>query len=287
MAVLYRTNAQSRLFEEIFRRDAIPYQVVGSVQFYERKEIKDLLAYLKLAANPRDDVALRRVINTPARGIGDTTLATLEDVALARSVALGEAARAALAEGLVASRSAGRLAGFLALLDDLVARAAAGETVPALLERVIETTRWEAHLDKAYGPLASERIENVRALVSAAVEHTEEEEGADLQSFLDRSALVSDADEVGRQPGVTLMTIHCAKGLEFPVVFLTGLEERLFPHVMASDNPEDVEEERRLCYVAMTRARERLYLSQARFRRVQACRSRAFPRASSPKFPTR
>ena len=279
LAVLYRTNAQSRLFEEIFRRDGIPHQVVGAVQFYERKEVKDLLGYLKLVANPRDDVALRRVINTPARGIGETTVGEIERVAETQGIPLVDAAREALARGAVAARSAARLAAFLELLDELVERAREGDSVPALLERIIERTAWEAHLDKAYGLLAAERMENVRALVSAAVEHAEEEEDADLRSFLDRSALVSDADEVGREPGVTLMTIHCAKGLEFPVVFLAGLEERLFPHAMASEKPEDVEEERRLCYVAMTRARERLLLSHARFRRVQG--------ASLPSVPSR
>jgi DNA helicase-2/ATP-dependent DNA helicase PcrA len=268
MAVLYRTNAQSRLFEEFFRREQIPYQVVGSVQFYARKEVKDVLAYLRLAANPRDDVAFRRVINTPPRGIGATTLGALERVAHATRLPLIEAARQALDPGLIATRSAKKLRGFLQLSEDLAA-GIGDEPVASLLERVVTATDYEAYLEKAYPGLGAERMDNVRSLISAAVEHAEESEDATLETFLDRSALVSDADNVGREPGVTLLTVHCAKGLEFPVVFLTGLEEKLVPHAMSVDNDDDLEEERRLCYVAMTRAKRRLLVSHARFRRVQ------------------
>jgi DNA helicase-2/ATP-dependent DNA helicase PcrA len=268
MAVLYRTNAQSRLFEELFRRERIPYQVVGSVQFYARKEVKDVLAYLRLAANPVDDVAFRRVVNTPPRGIGATSLQTIEGVAAERAEPLLAAARRVVADKRVATRSAKPLAAFVALIDELAGEQAT-ESIAALLERVVAVTDYGRYLDKAYPGLGAERMENVQALISAAVEFAEESDEATLSGFLDRSALVSDADNVGRDEGVTLMTIHCAKGLEFPVVFLSGLEENLFPHAMAAATDDDIEEERRLCYVAMTRARQRLLLSHARFRRVQ------------------
>ncbi len=268
MAVLYRTNAQSRQLEEVFRRDRIPYQIVGSVQFYERKEVKDLLAYVKLAVNPSDDVSFRRIVNTPPRGIGQTTLRGVEEVARTMGLPLMEAAGHTLEQGLVASRSAGRLRGFLDFVAELLERA---DERPAadLIEHLVESIDYAAHLEKNYGALAGERMENVQALVSAAVEYAEESEDGSLAGFLDRSALVAGADELRDLPGVTLMTIHCAKGLEFPVVFLVGLDEGVFPHAMAGDSLEEIEEERRLCYVAMTRARRLLRISHARLRRLQ------------------
>jgi len=270
MAILYRTNAQSRLFEEILRRERIPFQIVGSVQFYARKEVKDVLAYLRLAANPVDDVAFRRVINTPTRGIGATTLAAIERVATAEGRSMLDAARHGLDHGLLATRSSRKLKAFLDLIDQLCA-SATEQTPASLLERVVEATDYPAYLERAFPGLGAERMENVQSLISAAVEFAEESDDPTLVEFLDRSALVADADDVGREPGVTLMTIHCAKGLEFPAIFLAGLEENVFPHAMSlsTGQDEDVEEERRLCYVAMTRARELLFLSQARFRRVQ------------------
>jgi DNA helicase-2/ATP-dependent DNA helicase PcrA len=270
-AILYRTNAQSRQMEEIFRRDRIPYQIVGSVQFYDRKEIKDLLAYLKLTANPADDVSFRRVVNTPARGIGATTIQRIDEVARTLGLPRIEAAAHALRDGLIATRSTKQLGDFLELADEL-RRRAEDQPVAALLEHLVDKLGYSDYLEKMYAGQGSERMENVEALISAAVEHAEEEgleehqEG--LTGFLDRSALVSDADEVGAQPGVTMMTVHCAKGLEFPVVFIVGMEENLFPHAMSLDDDEGVEEERRLCYVAMTRARQRLFLTHAQFRRM-------------------
>ncbi len=268
IAVLYRTNAQSRLLEEIFRREEIPFQIVGSVQFYERKEIKDLLAYLKLAANPADDVSFRRIVNTPARGIGGTTLRLVEDVARGMGLPLMEAAGHALDQGLVGNRQEKSLRAFLDLAAEL-SRRSDDLPVTELLEQLVDDIDYEAYLEKAYSGVVPERMENVRSLISAAAEHAEEVDEPTLQSFLDQSALVSDADEVGARPGVTLMTIHCAKGLEYPVVFLVGLEENLFPHAMASGTNEDLEEERRLCYVAMTRAQQRLLMSHAMCRRFQ------------------
>ena len=268
MAILYRTNAQSRQFEEIFRRDQIPYQVVGSVQFYERKEVKDLLAYLKLVANPADDVSFRRIVNTPARGIGNTTTKKVEDVARAHRVPMLKAAGHALDQALLPGRSARMVRGFLDLVADLV-RDASEKPVPALLDTLVRTLDYEAYLERTFPGQGTERMENARALVTAAVEYHEEVEEPTLQGFLDRSALVSDADQVGARAGVTLMTIHCAKGLEFSVVFLAGLEENLFPHSRSVGSAEDMEEERRLCYVALTRAKQRLFLSHAGMRRVQ------------------
>jgi len=266
--VLYRTNAQSRLMEEAFRREEIPYQIVGSVRFYERKEVKDILAYLKLAANPADDVSFRRVVNTPARGIGATSVRMIEDVARAHGISMAKASVHALDQDLLRNRPAKNLRGFLEYVAALRHRAEE-EPVAELIERILEDVEFEAFLEKLYVGQGSERMENVRALISAAAEHAEETAEPTLQSFLDRSALVSDADSVGGRPGVTLMTIHCAKGLEYSVVYLVGLEENLFPHAMASGTDEDLEEERRLCYVAMTRARRRLMLSHAMYRRYQ------------------
>lgn len=276
IAVLYRTNAQSRQFEEVFRRDGMTHQVVGSVRFYERKEVKDLLAYLKVAVNPSDDIAFRRVVNTPTRGIGAGSLATIVDIARARGIPLMHAAPLALEQGLLSARASGALRSFLGLIEELAQRASEDE-VAGLVERVVEAVGYEAYLQKAFPGQGRERMENVLSLVSATVEYIEDDERASLHGFLDRLALVSDADSVGAGPGVTLMTIHCAKGLEFPVVLLAGLEENLFPHVMSAQDPDDVEEERRLCYVAMTRAKERLFLSHARFRRTQGVQLVAKP----------
>ncbi len=268
VAVLYRTNAQSRQFEEFFRRDRIPYQVVGSVQFYERKEVKDLLAYLKLIANPADDVSFRRIVNTPARAIGAGTLESIDHVARTLGVPLLRAAAHAIEHDVLPTRAARAVGSFLDLASEL-SRWSEEDTVAALLERILERTDYARYLERAYPDQVQDRLENVRALVSAAVEYHEEDEGGTLLGFLDRSALVSDADDVGAAPGVTLMTIHCAKGLEFRHVFLVGLEENLFPHVRATESRDDLEEERRLCYVAMTRARETLVLTLAGFRRMQ------------------
>ena len=267
-AVLYRTNAQSRLLEEVFRAHGIPHQVVGSVRFYERKEVKDLLAYLKLAANPADDVSFRRIVNTPPRGIGEATLRLVEETARARGIPLGSAAALSLEEGLVSPRSARPLRGFLDLAGDL-ARRAASEPAVLLLEDLVRSLDYAAHLARANPGEGADRMDNVRALVSAAAEYQDESGDGSLVGFLDRSALVSDADDVGSRPGASLMTVHCAKGLEYPVVFLAGLEENLFPHVRSRGSNDDLEEERRLCYVAMTRAKERLLLTWARVRRTQ------------------
>ena len=275
-AVLYRTNAQSRPFEEIFRRDRIPYQIVGAMQFYERREVKDVLAYLKLAINPGDDVSFRRIVNVPGRGIGDTTVEVVEAEARAAGTPLLAAARRLVERGALGTRPHRLVAEFVEIMDKLASRAAV-EPAPIVIEGVVEAIRYEAWLEKSYPGEGFDRMENVRSLVSAAVEYEREVEEPTLVGFLDRSALVSDADEVGARPGVTLMTVHNAKGLEFPVVFLAGLEENVFPHSRSRGSDEDVEEERRLCYVAITRARERLYLSRAMSRLQQGV-----PQANAP-----
>jgi DNA helicase-2/ATP-dependent DNA helicase PcrA len=266
MAVLYRTNAQSRLLEEYCRRDGIPYQLVGSVRFYDRKEVKDLLAYLRLINTPTDPVAFRRVINTPARGIGNTTVQAIEKIAAETELPLLAAAEHAVEHRLLASRPLKMISGFLALISDLSSRVPEGPV--QLLEDLLKRLDYESYLQRIYGTQATDRMENIRSLVSAAVEYQEESNESSLQGFLDRSALVAGADTVGAQPGITLMTIHCAKGLEFPVVVLAGLEEGLFPHAMSRED-EEIEEERRLCYVAMTRAKRHLLLTHAAHRRLQ------------------
>jgi len=271
IAVLYRTNAQSRQFEEIFRRDRIPYGVVGSVQFYERKEVRDVLAYLKLLANRCDDVSFRRIVNTPPRGLGDGTMRAIADAARERGCPLTDAALGVVETARVPGKQARELRGFVEALDEL-RRDASLRSVADTLRSILRAFDYQDYLEKAYPGQGADRMDNVRALVSAAVEYEGESEEPSVEGFLERSALVSDADDVGRGPGVTLMTIHCAKGLEFAAVFLTGLEENLFPHARASRTPEDVEEERRLCYVAMTRAQSRLFLSRALTRLVQGVR---------------
>ncbi len=268
VAVLYRTNAQSRSFEEAFRRERIPYQVVGAMQFYERKEVKDVLAYLKLAVNPGDDVAFRRIVNVPPRGIGDTTVDAIQSEAHAEGVPLLDAARRLVDRGALGARASRLLGTFLATMAGFGARAAE-EPAALVIEGIVEGIGFAAYLEKSYPGEAFDRMDNVRSLVSAAVEYEREVDSPTLLGFLDRSALVSDADEIGARPGVTLMTAHNAKGLEFAVVFLAGLEENLFPHSRSRTSDDDLEEERRLCYVAITRARERLFLSRAMSRLQQ------------------
>jgi DNA helicase-2/ATP-dependent DNA helicase PcrA len=265
VALLYRTNAQSRALEEAFMRHGLRYQIVGGTRFYERREIKDLLAYLRLLANPLDTVSLLRVINTPRRGIGDATVA--------QARALFQRAGLNFLEGvqrpeLLAELGRGapqRLAEFGKLIGDLTELATAGKPTE-VLELLLEQTRYIEHLE-AEGMEGKPRIENVREL-QAALQHYEENSELGLAGFLEEVALVSDVDGWDdKEDHVTLMTVHSAKGLEFPVVFVTGLEEGLFPLAGALDDPAQLEEERRLFYVACTRAMRRLFLCYARVRR--------------------
>jgi len=273
MAVMYRTNAQSRAMEEAFRFRGIPYRLVGAVSFYERREVKDLLAYLRLLANPADDQAFARVVNTPRRGIGDASLAILAAAATRWGQPLLAVARGAeRVEGLRLNlREAFR--GFAGLIDRLRESSLAADPATAL-EAIIAITGYEEYLAEE-GVEGVERIENVRELVAGAAEWAEvaeaspEEEGTTrIEQYLTQAALTSPTDEDGGPgaSGVTLLTVHMAKGLEWPVVTLAGLEDGLFPLSRTVGEPGGLEEERRLCYVGLTRARERLYLSWARTR---------------------
>ncbi len=294
VAVFYRTNSQSRVFEDVFMRVGLPYKVVGGVRFYERKEVRDALAYLRVLSNPEDTVSLRRILNTPRRGIGDRAEDAVALAAEKHRISFAAALRRA-GEGEVvglATRSQRAIAGFVDLLDELRERVVAGESVADLLESVLLRTGYAAELEDSEDPQDESRRENLAELVTVAREFASEAElveasiGTDaaadpeaaeaareqglpapgsLAAFLERVALVADADSVpdGGEGVVTLMTLHTAKGLEFPVVFCTGWEDGVFPHQRALGDPKELAEERRLAYVGITRARERLYLSRA------------------------
>jgi DNA helicase-2/ATP-dependent DNA helicase PcrA len=272
MAVFYRTNAQSRVMEDALRRAGVPYLIVGGVRFYERREIKDVVAYLRLLANPLDDVAFRRAAAAPARGIGKASLDRLADGARAAGVPL-----LALCATLPADIS-GKPRRALEEFARLIARLAERHremTVPALIDLVCAESGYRDALRAERTAESQARLENLEELVAASEEFiaTQEATGGDpvtLEAFLDSIALVADTDELDPAAGgITLMTLHSAKGLEFPVVFLTGLEEGVFPHSRSMLEPEELEEERRLCYVGITRARQRLLLSYALHRRIQ------------------
>ncbi|HEU5171028.1 MAG TPA: UvrD-helicase domain-containing protein [Gemmatimonadales bacterium] len=272
MAVLYRTNSQSRAFEEALRRAGVPYRLVGAVSFYERREVRDLLAYLRLVANPADDEAFLRAIGVPKRGIGDTSVAALAHAAAQWGKPLLETARIADRVPDLRPNAREGFRVFAALVDTLTARAA-GLPPAQVLEELIHTTDYEAVL-AAEGPEGVERWENVRELVASAAEWSEvvtpdaEDPSTPLERFLAEAALLSAQDSVtGGETGITLMTLHTAKGLEWPVVVLAGMEHGLFPLARAQEQPDGLEEERRLCYVGLTRAKDKLYLSWARARR--------------------
>jgi ATP-dependent DNA helicase UvrD/PcrA len=271
MAILYRTNAQSRPLEEAFRFRGIPYRLIGAISFYERREVKDLLAYLRLIANPADDEAFLRVVNVPRRGIGDASLALLGRAAAGWQKPLLEAARRAGSVNDLRPNVREALGGVAALLDRL--REAVGQADPATaLETILATTGYEQYLADE-GADGMERIENVRELVAGAAAWAEVQDpdaaegtGTPVERYLTQAALITPVDEDKNEPGVTLLTAHMAKGLEWPIVVLAGLEDGLFPLGRSTEQPGGVEEERRLCYVGLTRAREKLYLSWARTR---------------------
>jgi DNA helicase-2/ATP-dependent DNA helicase PcrA len=271
VAVFYRTNAQSRVFEEVFIRVGLPYKVVGGVRFYERREVKDLLAYLRLIVNPADVVSLRRIINTPRRGIGERAEACVEALAARDRISYPEALERAEEAPGISPRSLGAIRDFLALMSELRGVAAGADNGPAaVLEAVLDKTGYLAELESSEDMQDEGRVDNLRELVAVAQEFEESRAGGegadgDVAAFLEHVALVSDADSVPDAEGgmVTLMTIHTAKGLEFPVVFLSGLEDGVFPHLRTLGNPTELEEERRLAYVGITRAKRRLYVSRA------------------------
>ena len=268
MAVLYRTNAQSRAIEESLVRWRIPYVVVGGLRFYDRREIKDVLAYLRLLINPADSVSLLRVINVPRRGIGKTTIQRLNDAANQLAIPLWDVVSDAEAVRSLGGRSAKGLLQFCELINGL--REQAQVAPPSeLIQQVLEKSGYLRELITEATDEAEERRRNLQELVNAALQYQEENEEGDLEGFLASAALASDADSKDTAADrVTLMTLHSSKGLEFPVVCLVGLEQGLFPSYRSLDDPASLEEERRLCYVGITRAKERLFLSHASERRL-------------------
>ncbi|WP_424861817.1 DNA helicase PcrA [Streptomyces sp. MMS24-I29] len=277
VAVFYRTNAQSRVFEEIFIRVGLPYKVVGGVRFYERKEVRDVLAYLRVLANPEDAVPLRRVLNVPKRGIGERAEAMIEALALREKITFPQALRRVDEAYGMAARSANAVKRFNTLMEELRTVVESGVGPAVVLEAVLERTGYLAELQASTDPQDETRIENLQELAAVALEFEQErgeagEEGAGtLAEFLERVALVADSDQIPDEDEegsgvITLMTLHTAKGLEFPVVFLTGMEDGVFPHMRALGQTKELEEERRLAYVGITRARERLYLTRAAMR---------------------
>jgi len=268
IAVLYRTNAQSRLIEEALVSAGIPYMIYGGLRFYDRKEIKDLLSYLRVVVNPRDDVSLKRVLNVPPRGLGRTAFEVLEESARAEGISLYESVGRAAGASPPARYSAA-LAKFVEMIEDLRARAEADEPAAPLIQELVGRIDYEGYLRRTEPGDADARMENIGQLVAAAKDREAAGEPG-LGEFLDGAALVSDVESVTGDAGLHLMTLHSAKGLEFPVVFMIGMEEKVFPHArsLGSDDPGEIEEERRLCYVGMTRAMRRLILSACRQRRA-------------------
>ncbi|MFJ4671718.1 DNA helicase PcrA [Kitasatospora purpeofusca] len=280
VAIFYRTNAQSRVFEEVFIRVGLPYKVVGGVRFYERKEVKDVLAYLRVLSNPEDTVPLRRILNVPKRGIGERAEAMIDALAARERISFAQALRRVDEAYGMAARSANAVKKFNELMAGLRQVVESGAGPAAVLEAVLEETGYLAELQASTDPQDETRVENLQELASVALEYEQDpgerpdagEDGAppvgSLPDFLERVALVADSDQIpdGDDEGrgvITMMTLHTAKGLEFPVVFLTGMEDGIFPHMRALNQVKELEEERRLAYVGLTRARQRLYLTRS------------------------
>jgi DNA helicase-2/ATP-dependent DNA helicase PcrA len=280
VAVFYRTNAQSRVFEEVFIRTGQPYKVVGGVRFYERREVRDALAYLRMLVNPADEISLRRILNTPKRGIGDRAVACVTVLAERERLTFWEALRRSGEAPGLATRSQKAIEGFVAMVEELQSMVEAGERPDVVLESVLDRSGYLAELEASDDPQDETRLENLAELVAVAREFADDPDaaalggGTGLDQFLERVSLVADTDQIPDAPPedggagdntgvVTLMTLHTAKGLEFPVVFLTGLEDGVFPHARSLGDQPELEEERRLAYVGVTRAQQRLYLSRA------------------------
>ncbi|MGP4044882.1 DNA helicase PcrA [Streptomyces sp. 2A115] len=275
VAVFYRTNAQSRVFEEVFIRVGLPYKVVGGVRFYERKEVRDVLAYLRVLANPEDSVPLRRILNVPKRGIGDRAEAMIDALSQREKISFPQALRRVDEAYGMAARSTNAVKRFNTLMEDLRTVVESGAGPATVLEAILERTGYLAELQASTDPQDETRIENLQELAAVALEFEQEagegEAAGGLSAFLERVALVADSDQIPDEDEdgsgvITLMTLHTAKGLEFPVVFLTGMEDGVFPHMRALGQTKELEEERRLAYVGITRARERLYLTRSSMR---------------------
>ncbi|MEV0177895.1 DNA helicase PcrA [Streptomyces sp. NPDC050625] len=282
VAVFYRTNAQSRVFEEVFIRVGLPYKVVGGVRFYERKEVRDVLAYLRVLANPEDSVPLRRILNVPKRGIGERAEAMIDALAQREKISFPQALRRVDEAYGMAARSTNAVKRFNVLMEDLRTIVESGAGPATVLEAILERTGYLAELQASTDPQDETRIENLQELAAVALEFEQEREegaatsgaaapGGTLADFLEQVALVADSDQIPDEDEegsgvITLMTLHTAKGLEFPVVFLTGMEDGVFPHMRALGQNKELEEERRLAYVGITRARERLYLTRSSLR---------------------
>jgi DNA helicase-2/ATP-dependent DNA helicase PcrA len=276
-AIFYRTNAQSRVFEEVFMRSALPYKVVGGVRFYERKEVKDLLAYLRVLANPNDEISIRRVINVPKRGIGDRALDYVDAYALSKGLSFWQGLHRCSEIPEMPTRSASSVHQFLSMIAALAVLVEANVRPSVIIEAVLEQSGLLSELSSSKDPQDEVRVENLQELVAVSMEYEEtpvdelgEDQEISLAGFLEQVSLVADSDEIpeGEDHGgvVTLMTLHTAKGLEFPTVFLTGLEDGIFPHSRTLDDKNEIEEERRLAYVGLTRAEHRLYLTRAESR---------------------
>ncbi|MFE3885044.1 DNA helicase PcrA [Streptomyces lydicus] len=282
VAVFYRTNAQSRVFEEIFIRVGLPYKVVGGVRFYERKEVRDVLAYLRVLSNPEDTVPLRRILNVPKRGIGDRAEAMIDALSLREKITFSQALRRVDEAYGMAARSANAVKRFNVLMEELRTIVESGAGPATILEAVLERTGYLAELQASTDPQDETRIENLQELAAVALEFEQDRgeaaaEGAaapgpgTLSDFLEQVALVADSDQIPDEDEegsgvITLMTLHTAKGLEFPTVFLTGLEDGVFPHMRSLGQTKELEEERRLAYVGITRARQRLYVTRSTMR---------------------
>jgi DNA helicase-2/ATP-dependent DNA helicase PcrA len=265
VAVFYRTNAQSRVIEDVFVRVGIPYRVFGGVRFYQRREIKDVLGYLRLLLNPQDVISFRRVVNMPKRGIGDATVAAIESFAASEGISVLDAVRRVDEIDVLAQRAKGAVAGFAQIVASLQARYEEGAGPSRMVEFAGELSGYLAELQEQRTVESEGRIENIQELSGVAAELMATNEGElGLADFLEQVSLVGDQDEYDEEEStVTLMTLHIAKGLEFPVVFVVGMEDGVFPHYRSMTDRAELEEERRLAYVGITRAQQRLYLTHA------------------------
>ncbi|MBC2478207.1 3'-5' exonuclease, partial [Clostridium beijerinckii] len=264
----YRTNAQSRIFEESFRRKGIPYKIVGGTRFYDRKEIKDMLAYLKVLINPQDDISLKRIINVPKRSIGDATVSKVQEFAGNFELNLWDAITEVRSIPTLTARNVSTIEPFVELMENLMDLS---KTMPVsvLIEAILKDTGYMKQLQESNEIEDKSRIENLKELVSDAVDFEKSSEDKSLSAYLERVSLVQDTDKIEEEDdAVVLMTIHSAKGLEFPVVFMVGMENGIFPGMASFEKESEMEESRRLCYVGITRAKEILFMTSAEVRRV-------------------